>query len=139
MKISILVLLSFVACLQVAYSDKKCSLILRPSSDTNSVITNEKLLNCTNAEIFWSYPRNNLTIIFSSSQRKSFKFCLLKPNEIYKDIPVYRVVGRKEKLVIKSENKVCMSSDSQTNILTLKLVGPRRMMYYGVFIRYSIN
>jgi hypothetical protein len=139
MKISILVLLSFVACLQVAYSDDNCYTNLSTPPNTNTVITNEQSINCTDASIFWNYPTNNLTIIFSSSQHTSFEFCLIESNQIYKNIPVYRVVGEKETLVIKSENKVCMPSESQTNVLTLKLVGPQRMMYYGVFIQYSIN
>ena len=139
MKISITVLLSLVTCLQVTCSDDNCFMNLSTSSNPNSVITNEQLLNCTEASIFWNYPTNNLTIIFSSSHYKSFEFCLLQPNQIYKDIPVYRVVGQQETLVIKSEDKVCMSSDTKTDILTLKLIGPQQMHYYGVFIEYSIN
>ena len=135
-----LVLLALVACLQVAYSDDNCFINLSTSPNTpNTVITNEQSINCTDASIFWNYPTNNLTIIFSSSQHESFEFCLLQPNQIYKDIPVYRVVGQQETLVVKSEEKVCMPSDTKTNILTLKLVGPQRMHYYGVFIEYSIN
>ena len=146
MKISMLLLVSLVTCLQVAYSDNECRLILRTSG--NTVITNEQLPNpdCTRALILWRYEfgrhgigRDNLTIIFSSSQHESFEFCLLEPNQIYKDIPVYRVVDQQETLVVKSEEKLCMPSDTKTNILTLKLVGPQRMHYYGVFIDYSIN
>ncbi len=147
MKISMLLLVSLVACLQFAYSDNECRLILRTSG--NTVITNEQLPNpdCTRALILWRYEfgrhgigRDNLTIIFSSSQHEPFEFCLLKANRIYfKDIPVYRVVGQQETLVVKSEEKVCMPSDSQTDSLTLKLVGPRQFTYYGVYIRYSIN
>jgi len=140
MKISMLVLLALVACLQVAYSDDNCFINLSTSPNTpNTVVTNEQSINCTDASIFWNYPTNNLTIIFSSSQHEPFEFCLLEPNQIYKDIPVYRVVDEQETLVVKSEEKVCMPSDTKTNILTLKLVGPQRMRYYGVSIDYSIN
>ena len=135
-----LVLLALVACLQVAYGDDNCFINLSTSPNTpNTVITNEQSINCTDASIFWNYPTNNLTIIFASSQHESFEFCLLQPNQIYKDIPVYRLVDQQETIVVKSEEKVCMPSDTKTNILTLKLVGPQRMHYYGVFIEYSIN
>ncbi len=139
MKISMLVLLALAACLQVAYTRDNCFMNVNTPNDPNTVITNEKSINCTDALIFWSYPRDNLTIIFSSSQHESFEFCLLQPNKIYKDILVYRVVGQQETLVVKSEEKACMPSDTKTNILTLKLVGSPRMRYYGVFIDYSIN
>ena len=120
--------------------DDDCFLNLNIPSQQNTVITNEKLLNCTEASMFWNYPTNNLTIVFTSLHSDQFKFCLLKSNQIYSDIPVYRIQRDQEVLVTKSENKICMNSDeSEKSLLTLKLVGPKQMHYYGLLIDYSIE
>ena len=60
-------------------------------------------------------------------------------NQIYNDIPVYRVEENQETRVVKSDDNVCMQSDSLTNTVTLRFVGPKQMKYYGVFIQYSIQ
>ena len=117
-----------------------CSINLSTSpSQPNTLITNEKVVNCPRANIFWNYPTNNLTIVFSAPQSKPFQFCLIKSTEIYTDIPVYRLVNGQETLVVKSDTEVCMSSDRDVNTLTLKLVGPKKLKYYGVFIDFSLQ
>lgn len=120
--------------------DDGCYLNLNIPSQPNTVITNEQVLNCTEVSMFWNYPTNNLTILFTSLHSNQFNFCLLKPNQIYSDIPVYRIEKGQEILVKKSSNKVCMKSDeNEKSILTLRLVAPERLHYYGVFIDYSIE
>ena len=88
-------------------------------------VSNDKLKNCTEAQIFWNYPANNLTVVFSAPKFKPFK--------------LYRVVGKQNSLVVKSKNNVCMNSDRLTKTLTLKFVGTKNPKYYGVLIEYSIQ
>jgi len=116
-----------------------CSMTLSTSFQPNTLITNEKLINCSEAHISWAYPGYNLTIVFTAPQSKPFEFCLLRPNQIYEDILIYRIVDEKETLVVKSDNKVCMKSNSDVNVLTLKFVAPTPPTYYLVFIDYSLN
>jgi hypothetical protein len=116
-----------------------CMMNLSIPVQPNTVITNQKLINCTEASIFWNYPMNNLTSVFSSKENKPFQFCLINSNQIYNDIPVYRVEENQETRVVKSDDNVCMQSDSLTNTVTLRFVGPKQMKYYGVFIQYSIQ
>ena len=116
-----------------------CMMNLSIPIQPNTEITNQKLINCTEASIFWNYPMNNLTSVFSSKENKPFQFCLINSNQIYNDIPVYRVEENKETRVVKSDDNVCMQSDSLTNTVTLRFVGPKQMKYYGVFIQYSIQ
>ena len=116
-----------------------CTLnLVTPFDQSNTIVTNMKLHNCSEANIFWNYPMNNLTIVFTVPQSKPFQFCLINSDSIYDDIPVYRVTSSQETKVGKSSEKVCMQSDS-TNSLTLKLVGPPKMKYYGVFVDFSIT
>lgn len=116
-----------------------CMMNLSIPVQPNTVITNQKLINCTEASIFWNYPMNNLTSVFSSKENKPFQFCLINSNQIYSDIPVYRVEENNETRVVKSDDNVCMQSDSLTNTVTLRFVGPKQMKYYGVLIKYSIQ
>jgi len=116
-----------------------CSLnVSTPSGQVNHVITNSEVLNCTEANIFWNYPMNNLTIVFSAPELKPFQFCLINSDSIYYDILVYHVENNQETKVIKSKNKVCMKSNTG-NTITLKLAAPTQMKYYGVFVDYTIN
>lgn len=107
-------------------------------SDVRNV-SNDKLKNCTEAQIFWNYPTNNLTVVFSAPKFKPFKLCLINSLEIMDDIPVYRVVGKQNSLVVKSKNNVCMNSDMLKKTLTLKFVGTEKPKYYGVLIKYFIQ
>lgn len=116
-----------------------CTMNLSIPIQPNTVITNQKLIDCTEARIFWNYPMNSLTSVFSSKDNKPFQFCLINSNQIYFDIPVYRVEGNKETLVVKSDDNVCMQSDSLTNTVTIRFAAPKQMKYYGVFIDYSIQ
>lgn len=138
---SLIIIFCLVASLIATHNEwaNDCSLNLStPLNQPNTIVTNAKVLNCSEANIFWNYPMNNLTIVYSAPKSASFNFCLTNSNSIYPDIPVYHVVLNQETKVIKSSNKVCMKSDA-TKSLTLKLVGPPQMKYYGVFIDYSIT
>jgi hypothetical protein len=119
-----------------AINDESCYMNLLP--DVGNV-SNDKLKNCPEAQIFWNYPDSNLTVLFSAPKLKPFKLCLINSNEIKYDILVYRVVGKQNSLVVKSNNNVCMHSDRLTKTVTLKFVGTGKPKYYGVLIEYSIQ
>lgn len=120
--------------------DNGCSLTIVSAPDLNTFFSNNELLSCANASIFWSYPLGNLTTVFSAdvNKTKSFDFCLFNSLSIYNDIPVYRVQDGQEFKINKNNNKVCMQSDS-SNSVTLKLVGPKNLKYYGVFIDFGLS
>ena len=111
-----------------------------PSAQPNTIVTNAKLHNCSEAIIFWNYPINNLTMFFTVPQSKPFQLCLTDLKKIPFDLPIYRKspISGQETKIGTSKSKVCMQSDS-TNSLTLKLVGPPKMKYYGVSVVYSIT
>lgn len=116
-----------------------CSMTVA-SSDSFS-ISNEKLLKCKEASIFWSYPQYNMTIKFmaSANQDKSFKLCLTDTNYLYKDMPLYRLVDGKETRVDTNPDPICFNNDNgDKKIVTLKSVGPDKLHYYGELINFNI-
>ena len=140
MKIIIFILCFIVSLASTNPFPHGCSITINSESNLDTQFTNNQLLNCLNSSIFWSYPTGNLTALFSAdiNKSKSFEFCLFDSIQIYSDIPVYRVVNGQEFKITKNDNKVCMISDS-TNTVTLKLVGPKSLKYYGVFIDVGIS
>ena len=115
-----------------------CNLIVsKPVGQTNHQITNEKVINCSKASVVWNYPTNNLTIVFSTPKSNSFQLCLRNSISIYSDILVYRKENDQEVKVLKNSNNVCMESDIGKK-LTLKLVAPSKLIYYGVLVRYTL-
>ena len=113
-----------------------CTMNLSPNV---GMVSNEQLHNCTEAQIFWNYPQNNLTVVFSAPELKPFQVCLLKSHQIYYDILIYHIADKKETLVTKSVNKVCIQSESSTKTVTLKFAAPEVLKYYGIFIDYSVQ
>ena len=123
----------------VEESVKDCSLTVSCYSHVAFHVTNEKLFDCNQASIYWSYPRSNMTVKFTydASSSSTFQLCLTNPNNIPEDIPLYRIFNKQESKISTETDKFCLNSDSN-NAVVLKLIGPTDFRYFSQWFSFSL-
>jgi hypothetical protein len=95
---------------------------------------------CTSIDLFWSYPVGNLTMIIEtpfSKKQQAYTIELNNERVMGAISHVYRLIDGKEIEVTTKESKLIQHSDSKYQVI-LKLQGPPKLTYYGVFIDYDI-
>jgi hypothetical protein len=127
-----------------------CTLYTASSSLTQTVeVTNKALLDCHDeANIFWSYPQDNLlmTLQYDENASKPFRLCLTDLKDIYYDISLFHNADGQETRIDTEDNRLaakdgaeqCYNSDSN-NVVVVKAYGTKVPKYYGVFIKYRIE
>ena len=126
------------SCVEETAND--CSLNIDCSTGVPFSITNEKLFGCTQASIYWSYPRSNMTVKFTYDLRASstFQLCLTNPSNIPEDIPIYRIVNSQVGRIYTETDKFCLNSDVN-NAVVLKFIGPTNIRYFSQWFSFSLN
>jgi hypothetical protein len=96
---------------------------------------------CNSIDLFWSYPVDNLTMIIEtpfSKKQQAYTIELNNERIMGAISHVYRLIDGKEIEVTTKESKLIQHSDSKYQVI-LKLQGPPKLTYYGVFIDYDVN
>lgn len=135
---SIIVSLVFASIVTPTTSASDCYMTVYSTNGQNFEITNENLINCTSASIFWSYPSENMTAIFygDASKSRSFKLCF--QNAPYSDIFLYRWDGKQYDRINTDKVPICLNSDDKNRVKVF-YKGTGRVQYYGIFINYKIE
>jgi hypothetical protein len=123
-------------------SPKTCSAVISFSGTCYSskvVLSNTQYAKCTSNNFFYSYPRNNMTLVIETQFTQKHQ-----PYTIYLDNErlmgafshVYRVFNNEETEITTQDAKLIQYSDSNYQVI-LKFQGPARLSLYGVNINYD--
>ncbi|CAF1463796.1 unnamed protein product [Adineta steineri] len=103
-------------------------------------IVDTPFYNCSNINIFWDAPRNNLTLTIEAANYTDFKrpFAVSLSSRLGL-VPVYRVYSNGEEVLIpKTEEKQSVCTSDENYQVILKFKGPPRFQLYGTFIEYEV-
>ncbi|CAF4186866.1 unnamed protein product [Rotaria sp. Silwood2] len=96
--------------------------------------------NCSNVNIFWDAPRNNLTLTIEAANYTNLKqpFAVSLSNRLGL-VPVYRIYSNEQEVLIsKTEEKQSVHTSDENYQVVLKFKGPQRFQLYGTFIEYQV-
>jgi hypothetical protein len=120
-----------------------CSGSLFTDSRCNNTFVNildTPFYDCSNVRIFWSAPRNNLTLTIEAANYANLKqsFAVsLSSRSI--PVPVYRIYSNgQEVLISKTEETQIVHTSDENYQVVLKFKGPQRFQLYGLFIEYQV-
>ncbi|CAF1435068.1 unnamed protein product [Didymodactylos carnosus] len=120
------------SCRSRIYLSKPCA-----SATLNLGVTSLK--SCTEVNLSWDYPTNNLTMIIETpftQQHQSYAVNL--DNYWLFGIQTYRILNGKEIEVKSNDNVVVENSDSNYQVI-LKLQAPPTLSLYVLFFNYNVT
>lgn len=100
--------------------------------------------SCPKIELFWNYPKNNLTITYlpipkpPSAKRQSYRLCLQPVGSSCAE--TFRVLQNNKSIKVtwSDSSAVCFRNENGVNSFTFRFQGGT-LLCYGVYIRASIK
>ena len=106
---------------QVHDSPDSCDSIINIPKSCNSATLSLKgthFTSCTEVNLFWNYPKNNLTVIIETPFTKQRQpYAVNFDNNFGFGIPLYRIVDGKETKIKSTDNVIAEKSDSNYQVI----------------------
>ena len=97
------------------------------------------LKSCTEVNLSWDYPTNNLTIIIETPYtQKHQPYAVNLDNYWLFGIRTYRILNGKE-IEVKSNDKIVTESSDSNYQVILKLQAPPTLSLYVLFFNYNVT
>ena len=119
-----------------------CKAVISFSGDCYSTIvnmSNTEYANCTSNTFFWSYPRNNMTLIIDTQftqKRQPYTIYLDNEQLMAAMSHIYRIFNNQETEITTKDRTLIQYSDVNHQII-LKFQSPTQLSRYGVNIDYK--
>jgi hypothetical protein len=119
------------SCQSRIYLPKPCD-----SATLNLDVTNLK--SCTEVNLSWDYPTNNLTMIIETPFTQQHQpYAINLDNYWLFGIQTYRILNGKE-IQVKSNDKVIVENSDSNYQVILKLQAPPTLSVYVLFFNYNV-